>query len=102
MGSTWYKGDKHLTVKPVLNGLESNLKLQSGISSYGRMYVGIGNNKSAITSDAYFSVLGKYAHAILDVSIVPSVGPGTISFSPAGSWRVKESSTTQLSYILTY
>lgn len=100
-GNQWVSANNYLTNNVSLYGITGNLQM-TGFKGYGRIYCDIGNTKSSITPGAYFSVIGRYGHAITSTSISVGIGLGTISFTPTSSTLIKLSGTSLFNNILTY
>ncbi|KXG74480.1 hypothetical protein [Thermotalea metallivorans] len=69
---------------------------------FGRVYMKIGNSKSAVPKGAYFTIYGQYGHAKYAGSVSVSLGYGSISLTPSGGSTVVKSSQVSKSNVLTY
>lgn len=103
-GNIWKDRDSVITTHPKSGGLGVDVDLYlAWFECYGRAWIVIGNNKSAVTPNAKFFINGQYGHITKGSKLSVSVDfGGNISFTPSSTTKHVKSSTASMNHILTY
>lgn len=103
-GNTWRSRDSVVTPYAKNGGMEVDVDLYlAWFECYGRAWIVIGNNKSAVTPNAEFFITGEYGHITkgTNLSVGVDIG-GNISFTPDRTTEFVSSTPVSMNRILTY
>ncbi|MCT4564035.1 MAG: hypothetical protein N4A68_06910 [Maledivibacter sp.] len=98
----WSSVDNMIDADPEGHGLSASIDLPTANKCYGRAYIVIGNVKRHVDEGNYFFMVAKYGHVTKGYKLNPSIGIGSVGFSPSSSTKYDESDQVSLNSIKTY